>query len=483
MSELKLFFRINTDPRNAVIADVYHSEIDQLQSVLKTFGHPAIPGWIAVSSFAGYEKASEALQQGASYYISVQPGPEVLLPVYIQKLIAQSEEIWEKQEIEKKLRESERNYRTLTENSNDLIMRFDREFRHLYVNPITTHYLGIDYREFIGKTHKELGFKKEDYEYWEAQIDQVFKTGKPFKQPSAVFDEKIWFDWSLIPEFDENGEVVSVLSYSRDITEIIKTQKALKESEEKLRILNATKDRLFSIIAHDLRGHVGGAMSLAQYLHADLEQFNSHELKEMLGLLHGSLSATFELLEDLLIWARSQKNEIVFTPEVFLLHPLVDKQIELAADLALKKNVRLLNEVPEETRVLADRTMLATVLRNLLSNAIKFSFDKGRVWIKSRQYNGHLELQVQDEGQGMPPEMAERLFIPGEFVTTPGTHKEKGSGLGLIICHELVHRHGGNIEVVSQPGKGTTVTVYLPDEVRNTAPLPVAENPGTPVSN
>lgn len=135
------------------------------------------------------------------------------------------------------IKTSEMKYRALTEYSEDMIMRFDREYRHLYVNPAATRFLGFQPWEFIGKTHEELGFPKEDCEYWDSKMEQVFSSGLPFRQitPVNIKSGKMWFDWSLIPEFDSSGKLVSVLSYSRDVTGIIEAEQALKESEQKFR--------------------------------------------------------------------------------------------------------------------------------------------------------------------------------------------------------------------------------------------------------
>jgi len=160
------------------------------------------------------------------------------------------------------LLESEEKFRSLAENSDDMIGRFDGEYRHLYANSVTEKYLGLSPEIVTGKTHQELGFKKEEYEYWDEEIEKIIVSKKPLRRVSEFDQGRIYFDWSLIPEFDSSGNVVRVLSIARDITELIKAQNALKQSDAELRELNATKDKFFSIIAHDLRSPFNAYLNL-----------------------------------------------------------------------------------------------------------------------------------------------------------------------------------------------------------------------------
>jgi PAS domain S-box-containing protein len=162
-------------------------------------------------------------------------------------------ELSEQQQLLENLRQSEAHFRSLVENSDDMIMRFDREFRHLYANPVIQKYLGIKAEDTLGKTHLELGFPKEQCDYWDSKIEQVFKTGKMLSIVSEENPAEFCFHWDLIPEFDAEGNVLSVLSVTRDITEYVKAKSELAIKEKQLKEAKATEEKLKAIFAKDVR--------------------------------------------------------------------------------------------------------------------------------------------------------------------------------------------------------------------------------------
>ena len=162
-------------------------------------------------------------------------------------------ELTEQQQMLEHLRQSEAHFRSLVENSDDMIMRFDREFRHLYANPVTQKYLGIKAEDTIGKNHLELGFPKEQCDYWDGKIDEVFKSGKMLSIVSEENPADFCFHWDLIPEFDAAGKVCCVLSVTRDITEYVKAKAELAHKEKELKEANETQEKLKAIFSKDVR--------------------------------------------------------------------------------------------------------------------------------------------------------------------------------------------------------------------------------------
>ena len=152
-----------------------------------------------------------------------------------------------------KLHASEEKFRSMVENSDDMVMRFDRSYRHLYANPICEKYLGIPAHKLIGKNHEELGYTKTEYEYWDSKIEEVFKTGKMSSEVSDISAGNYCFHWDLIPEFDANGHVVSVLSITRDISEFVKTKKELELRDAQLKEANDAQEKLKAIFSKDVR--------------------------------------------------------------------------------------------------------------------------------------------------------------------------------------------------------------------------------------
>ncbi len=639
----------------------------------------------------------------------------------INYFVALIQDISSQKKIQRSLEESEKNFRTLTENSNDLIMRFDRDFRHLYASPALSKYFDYRPEDFIGKTHKELGFTKGDQEYWERKIEHVF-ISKAFSTELARVGN-YYFEWDLIPEFDSKGEVESVLSYSKDVTGIINAQNLISESEAKYRIIfannpnpmiiydletlsflevnqaaidlygysmeeflsmtildirpeedrilvlddiknktavkdistqvrdswrhlkkngeciyvevtahsitvegkearhvlinditrrkeleeslvsksslleaqlnsvkegilivdennyrilnnaryidifnipnnlletgdhseilnyvaglmlspdkflekvyylnnhpfeksqddielkngqiierysapvldedgkyfgriwsfrditelknadkeiksknvelrkaNEDKDKFYSIIAHDLRGPIGGLMGMTELLADEGQYFSEAERKELSVELSESAQNAFNLLEQLLEWSRMESGLIEFNPQNYLIKQVVEECLKVLSKQAKGKGVEIELSVQDDLEVLADINMLQTIIRNLTTNAVKFTRPGGKVIILAiPEENNRVQIVVKDTGIGMSDEMTKYIFNSDYTLKRTGTSGERSSGLGLILCREFVERHGSKIEVRSVEGIGSEFSFILPGQTR-----------------
>jgi signal transduction histidine kinase len=227
--------------------------------------------------------------------------------------------------------------------------------------------------------------------------------------------------------------------------------------------LNQTKNKLFSIIAHDLRGPIGSTSTFLELLTTHESEFSKQELLENLILIKDSSKATFKLLENLLTWARAQKGEIVFNPQKNNLFKLVQSNIDLFASNADNKKIQTLNEINPELIFEFDLEMINTVMRNLINNAIKYTNEDGTITISAKEFEENIEISVEDTGIGMDSDNAELLFITDlKRNRKEGTKGEKGTGLGLILCREFVTKHNGNIWAESELGLGSTFKFTLP---------------------
>lgn len=238
----------------------------------------------------------------------------------------------------------------------------------------------------------------------------------------------------------------------------------LSESESELQNLNKSKDRIFSVVAHDLRNPVAAVTGFSELLYDNFEEFPVETQKEyLLQILQGTRRIQ-DLLENLLIWARSQMKAVKYEPESLKMQELLSDCVrEMKANLDHKK-VDCLLEIDPGCMVYADKAMMHTVFRNLIINAIKFSFPGGSIRISSTSPGaGFCTIRISDEGIGIQPEIQQKLFSANEVVSTPGTTGESGSGLGLVICKEFLERNRGNIHVESEPGNGSTFVVMLPE--------------------
>lgn len=236
----------------------------------------------------------------------------------------------------------------------------------------------------------------------------------------------------------------------------------LSDSETELQKLNMSKDRIFSVVAHDLRNPVAAVTGFSELLYDNFDQFSVDTQKEyLLQVLQGTQRIQ-NLLENLLIWARAQMKAVKYQPELLKVRNLVEDCVkEMKANLDHKKVDCLIN-INQKCVVYADKAMIHTVLRNLIINAIKFSFPGGKIRITSGIDQNSCSISVSDEGIGIQPEIQEKLFKSNEVVSTPGTTGESGSGLGLVICKEFLERNKGEIKVESEPGGGSVFIIELP---------------------
>ena len=243
------------------------------------------------------------------------------------------------------------------------------------------------------------------------------------------------------------------LKSSRDI---------IRQQNRELWELNASKDKFLSILAHDLKNPIAGLITISELTAKMYSSLTDTERLNYIKEIHSSAERVLNILEDLLQWSRSQSGRIEYNPTEVNLARVTAEALAAVEDTVLKKELSVENNIPEESLVFADRYMIATVIRNLLSNAVKFSYPGGKISLEARLNESHVSYKVTDSGIGIPEENMKRLFRIDGGLSTPGTEKEKGTGLGLILCREFVEKNKGTIRAESTPGKGTTFTFTLP---------------------
>ncbi len=258
-------------------------------------------------------------------------------------------------------------------------------------------------------------------------------------------------NWAFLKSID--GEIILV---GYDITEIKATQQKLKES-------NATKDKFFSIIAHDLRGPVGALNSFLELFTQEGYHVTEDHMKSSLNVMKKASKNTYELLDNLLMWARTQMDEQSFHVQKASLNELLESNVRLFSNIAESKDITLKIDIEPNLIATFDVEMINTVVRNLINNALKFSNKGGVVKISALQIRNMIRVSVEDNGVGMNADLVDKLFqIGAENITTVGTIGEKGSGLGLILCKEFVEKHGGNISVMSKLNYGSVFVFEIP---------------------
>jgi len=249
---------------------------------------------------------------------------------------------------------------------------------------------------------------------------------------------------------------------ARSINRRKSAEETIHRNMVKLQELNATKDRFFSIIAHDLRSPFNTMLGFGEMLKEEVENGNAENIKEYTDYLYQGIHKTYDLLNELLDWANLQRKKITFEPKLINAELCVKEIFQILELSALNKKLTLVKLIPENLELIADRNMFCTIVRNLLNNAIKFTPVGGKITFSSKLSNGKYIFTVADTGVGISPNNLQKLFKIDESFSTAGTNKETGTGLGLILCKELVEKHGGKIWAESEPGKGAEFHFSIP---------------------
>jgi PAS domain S-box-containing protein len=242
----------------------------------------------------------------------------------------------------------------------------------------------------------------------------------------------------------------------------VQSENEVRRYSAELKTLLAEKDKFFSIIAHDLKSPMSGLLALSNMFAEEAENMTMKELQEVASAMCKSTERLHILLENLLHWALVQQGLMSFSPKQLNLHELVLASIESMRSIADLKRITIQNNTPEKLEIMADQSMITTVVRNIVSNALKYTDSGGSVTISGFHNGEMVEVAVQDTGTGLDQQTQANLFVLDRKTTQPGTQGEHGTGLGLILCKEFIEKHGGEIRVESKVGQGTTFFFTLP---------------------
>ncbi len=376
-----------------------------------------------------------------------------------------SAEIKEREKAENTLKESEERFRAIFEQAAVGVVLADEK---------TGDFVRINqkYLDIVGYTHEELiklSFKdishpedlKEDLEYLRQLRSGLIPSFSMEKRYIKKDGTIVWVKITVSPMLKHFKGANYLIAVVEDISARKKAEQSLKESEKQMRYLNAGKDKFFSIISHDLRSPFHSILGFSDLILDSCRQNDFNEVLEMSTILNETVKKTFNLLNNLLEWSRAQTGRIEFDPDNYQLSALIQNEVNLHSLAAKKKNISIACDCPEII-INFDLNMISTVMRNLLTNAIKYSYEGGEINISVIQKENEVEVSVKDNGIGMSKDHQKKLFQIGENVIMLGTNKEKGTGLGLILCKEFVEKHRGKISVESERGNGARFYFTLP---------------------
>jgi PAS domain S-box-containing protein len=346
---------------------------------------------------------------------------------------------------------------------NECVSISDLEDNIIFVNEAFLKTYGYNENELIGKNLEMVCSPNNSMELikeilpgtlrggWKGELLNLRKDGSEFP---------IYLSTTII--FDKDNKPLGLIGVSTDISVNKKTEEEIKRTSKELEKLNSEKDKLFSIIAHDLRSPFHGLLGLTELMAKESHEMSSEEIKEYSKSLNSAVLNLYKLLENLLEWAQFQKGSLTFMPKSLNLSGIFLQSIDSIKQRAIQKGITIINEISENQIIYADEKMINSVLRNLLSNAVKFTPKGGRVIGKSREIEeGMVEISVTDTGIGIPGDTIRKLFMYSEKVGRKGTDNELSTGLGLVLCKEFVEKNGGRIWVESKEGNGSTFRFTL----------------------
>jgi PAS domain S-box-containing protein len=393
---------------------------------------------------------------------------------------------------EKILKESEERFKEIYENSTVGIYRITPGGKVMMANPAFIKIFGYDSFEILSLLNFELeckqaGFDREkfktrlekesiirDYNYpWKRRDDTIVylkENAKVYRKSDGTvsYYEGIVEDVTERKKAeDARAEYIEELKQSKEVIE--KSARELKElnlklysSEEKLKALNKSKDKFFSLISHDLRSPLNSVMGFTEILAENLDELNNNEIKSFAENIHSLLKNLHKLIENLLQWSSLQTGRFEFNPVNLNIHRLCREIFDLISGNALKKRISLVNLIPPDLNVFADEFMIYSVLQNLISNAIKYTNPGGKIIVKAVHNEKLSIITVHDNGIGISEKEIQNLFSIESTYSKNGTNGESGTGLGLILCKELIEMNKGNIRVESEVGRGSDFIFTLP---------------------
>ncbi len=367
---------------------------------------------------------------------------------------------------EKALKSSEAHLRTLVQTIPDLIWLKDSNGVYITCNKQFENFFGAKEAEIIGKT---------DYDFVDRELADSFRMndkiameacGPSVNEEWITFadgGERVLLETIKVPMSDDEGNMIGVLGISRNITQRKLAEDEIKLKNEQLLLSQEDREKMFSIIVHDLKTPFNSFLGMTQLLSEELHSFTLDEIQEMAASMKTSAESLYALLENLLLWAKNKRGMIPFNPALIELLPVVREGAGMMEEPAKNKDITIEIDIDENIVVLADNNILQTIIRNLVSNAVKFTLHGGQVIVKAKNKDDStVEISIEDTGIGMNRDILDNLFKPVPMTGRRGTEGESSSGLGLIVCNDFVKMLGGKLEVESEQGRGSRFFFSLP---------------------
>jgi two-component system, sensor histidine kinase and response regulator len=356
--------------------------------------------------------------------------------------------------------------RALMTNIPDAIYFKDKKSRFLKASDAKAHKHGFSNpNDIVGKTDFDLFGEKHAQRAFESE-QRILQTGDSIisleEMEQLKDNSNRWVSSTKMPLFDKSGNIIGTFGISRDITKRKLAELEIQKMNYELKELNATKDRFFSIIAHDLKSPFTALLGISELLTDPQTDLNDDESREMIAQLRELLNKEYELLQNLLDWSCLQLGRMDFHPAGLNLLRISSGVMNLLSNNAKNKEITIVNSIDPNVFVSADINMLKSIFQNLLSNSIKFTNNCGTIILSAKVNSHYVAVHVKDNGIGMSDKSLTKLHTLDENFTTLGTNGEKGTGLGVMLCKEMIEKHGGAMNIQSKLNNGTEVIFTIP---------------------
>ncbi|MFZ0454403.1 MAG: PAS domain S-box protein [Ignavibacteriaceae bacterium] len=365
---------------------------------------------------------------------------------------------------EELIKDSEARFENMANTAPVMIWIADVEGLFSFVNKVWLEYSGKKPGEQLGMNWLK-DVHPDDLENLLKTYGDAFRSRNPFTFEFRLKNKNDKYEWMMIkgtPRLSRENIFMGFIGSCTNINAQKEFEEKIKKVNSELLEINASKDKFFSIISHDLRSPLGGLMQILEILDESYDSMEEEEKIIIIKEAAGSSKLVFTLMENLLEWSRIQTGKIAYEPEQIEIFPMINELESLYTQNLKNKQITLKNNIEPGVSVFADIKMTNTILRNLISNAIKFTNPYGFIFVSSESIDNFIIIKIKDTGVGIDKESSDKLFKPDSSYSTEGTAHEKGTGLGLVLCRELVEKQGGEIRVESKPGHGSAFLFSLP---------------------
>ena len=326
---------------------------------------------------------------------------------------------------------------------------YKASYKNQLIKGIRNFFIKESFQDFT-KMLVSLYAGSTEYSYTSSKI--TVSGHKVITQVTVKIPQHALHDWS------------QMIVTETDISQFIKREVALKIQSDKIKQDNTNKEKILSIIAHDLKNPFNTILGFSELLLTKFNSFTQEQVSDFLKYIHESANQSYHLLSNLLNWSKMQQSGVSKNLQIFHIEPLISNISQLIHTTCVSKNITIHQRIAKDIEVYADINMLAFVIRNVLTNAIKFSYKNSDIFIHAYEQNTDVVIEIADEGIGMDIDTQLQLFDPEKISSRRGTENECGTGIGLMLSKEFIEKQHGSLEIESEMGKGTKVTLRIPKE-------------------